>query len=94
MEAQDILNMIIAILGIAGTIGGVVTRISVKNSNQIAENITKALTPISYEIRTLNSHLDNNKVEHKEFKVQLEEHEDCLHDHDKRITVLEKGGPK
>jgi len=94
MEAQDILNMIIAIFGIAGTIGGVVTRISVKNSNRIAENITKAITPLSYEIRTLNAHLENNNLEHKDFKEQLEEHEDCLHDHDKRIYVLEKGGLK
>lgn len=94
MEAQDILNMIIAVLGIAGTIGGFVTRLAVKNSKHIAENITKAITPLSHEIRMLNAHLENNNKEHKEFKEQLEEHEDCLHDHDKRIYVLEKGGLK
>lgn len=90
MDAQNILNIVATVLGISGIIGGFITRQSLKLNNKIADSIKESLTPITYEIRTLNSHLDTNKEDHKEFKIQLEDHEECLYDHDKRITVLEK----
>ena len=90
MDTQNILNIVATVLGISGIIGGFITRQSLKLNNKIADSIKESLTPITYEIRTLNSHLDTNKEDHKEFKIQIEDHEECLHDHDKRITVLEK----
>ena len=90
MEAQDVLNMVATILGIAGIIGGFITKQSLKLNKKIADSLKESLTPIAYEIKALNTHLDTNKEDHKEFKIQLEDHEECLHDHDKRITVLEK----
>lgn len=90
MDAGNIISLITGVFGIAGTIGGIVTWLSTQNNKRIADSITKAITPLTYEMKTLNSHLEVNSVEHKEFKEKMEEHDDCLHDHDKRITVLEK----
>ena len=92
MDAGNVISLITGVFGIAGTVGGVVTWLAAKNNAKIADSITKALTPLSYEMKQLNSHLEANNVEHKGFKEVLDEHGDFIHDHDKRITVLEKIG--
>lgn len=92
MDAGNMIGLITGIFGIAGTVGGVVTWFNNRSNKIIAESIIKALTPITYEIKTLNSHLETNNAEHKTFRELLEEHGDCIHDHDIRITVLEKTG--
>ena len=92
MDVNNAISLITGVFGIAGTVGGVVTWLVARNNAKIADSITKALTPLSYEMKELNSHLKAINVEHKEFKEILDEHGDCIHDHDKRITVLEKIG--
>lgn len=92
MDAGNVISLITGVLGIAGTVGGVVTWLSARSNAKIADSITKALTPLSYEMKALNTHLEANNVEHKGFREMLKDHEDCIHDHDTRITVLEKIG--
>lgn len=94
MEAGTILGLIAGVLGIMGTIGGFITWLNAQSNKKIANSITAALSPLTYEIKTLNSHLEANSIEHKEFKEVLQEHEDSIHEHDKRITVLERFGGK
>ena len=92
MDAGNVISLITGVFGIAGTVGGVVTWLAARNNAKIADSITKALTPLSYEMKELNSHLKANNVEHKEFKEILDEHGECIHDHDKRISILETIG--
>lgn len=92
MDAGNIISLITGVLGVAGAIGGIVTWLSTQNNKRIADSITKALTPLTYEMKSLNSHLEVNIIEHKEFKGMLDEHDDRLNDHDKRIYLLEKFG--
>lgn len=94
MDAGNVISLITGVFGIAGAVGGFVTWLNSRSNKRIAESITKALTPLIYEIKALNTHLEANNVEHKEFKGVLEQHEECLHDHDKRIAILETIGGK
>ena len=94
MDVSLIIGLITSVLGIMGIVGGFITWLNSQSNKRIANSITAALSPLTYEIKTLNSHLEVNSIEHKEFSKMLEEHEDGLHDHDKRITVLEKSGGK
>lgn len=94
MDAGNVISLITGVFGIAGAIGGFITWLNAQSNKRIANSITEALTPLTYEIKALNTHLEANGVEHKEFKGILEEHEDSLHDHETRITVLEKFGGK
>jgi len=94
MDVGLIIGLITGVLGIMGAIGGFITWLNSQSNKRIANSITAALSPLTYEIKTLNSHLEVNSIEHKEFKEILQEHEDNIHNHDKRITVLENFGGK
>lgn len=94
MDFGTIVGIIGGVLGIAGTLGGVVGWLVDKSNKRIADSITQAIIPLTYEMKALNTHLEANNVEHKGFREMLEDHEDCIHDHDKRITILEKIGGK
>jgi len=88
------MGLITSALGIMGVVGGFITWLNSQSNKKIANSITAALSPLTYEIKTLNSHLEVNSIEHKEFKETLQEHEDSIHEHDKRIAVLETFGGK
>lgn len=92
MDANTAIGLITGVFGIMGAVGGFITWLNSQSNKRIADSITRALSPLTYEIKALNTHLEANNVEHKEFKGLLDEHEDCLHDHDKRITILEQIG--
>lgn len=94
MDVSTIIGLITGIITIMGAIGGFITWLNSQSNKKIASSITAALSPLIYEIKALNTHLEANGEEHKEFKGILEEHEECLHDHDKRITILEQIGGK
>lgn len=94
MDASTIIGLITGIFAIMGAVGGFITWLNSQSNKKIASSITAALSPLTFEIKTLNSHLEANGVEHKEFKGVLQEHEECLHDHDKRISILETIGGK
>lgn len=94
MDAGNVISLITGVFAIMGAVGGFITWLNSQSNKKIASSITAALSPLTFEIKTLNSHLEANGVEHKEFKGVLQEHEDSLHDHETRITVLEKFGGK
>lgn len=89
MEFEKLLGLISMIFGIIGFAGGFVTWIASKNTDKMASSIKDAINPLSYEIRTLNKTLEDNAKEHEGFKTTLKEYDDCLDNHEKRITVLE-----
>jgi hypothetical protein len=94
MEIQSIIGLISGVFAIIGTAGGFVTWLASKNTQKMASSIERAINPLAFEIRTLNKTLETNAKEHEDFKVVLKEYDDCLGDHETRITVLEKTGGK
>lgn len=56
-----------------------------------ARDLKETLDPLTYQIKTLNENLKESQEDRKNIHIELEEHEDRLHSHDKRITVLERG---
>lgn len=56
-----------------------------------ARDLKETLDPLTYQIKTLNENLKESQEDRKNIHIELEEHEDRLHNHDKRITVLERG---
>jgi len=56
-----------------------------------ARDLKETLNPLTYQIKTLNENLKESKEDRKNIHIELGEHEDRLHNHDKRITVLERG---
>lgn len=94
MSIGNVVSLIAGVFGIMGMVGGFVTWILSRNTNKIEGSITRALTPLTYEIKTLNSHLEVNAAEHKGFRKELDEHGDLLNDHNTRISILENTGGK
>lgn len=96
MGIQNLIGLISGVFAIIGAAGGFVTWLASKNTEKMATSIKGAIDPLAYEIRTLNKTLEDNAKEHESFKVTLKEYDECLDDHETRITVLEKigGNPK
>ena len=60
-------------------------KVSEKNSRDLRETIV----PLTYQIRTLNDNLKESQEDRKNIHAELEEHDDRIHNHENRITILE-----
>lgn len=90
MGFEKLLGLISGIFAIIGFAGGFVTWLASKNTEKMASSIKGAIDPLAYEIRTLNKTLEDNAKDHEGFKMTLKEYDECLDNHETRITVLEK----
>jgi len=84
------LGIIATIMGIIGSMAAAVTWVSQKNEERMGNAIKDALTPLTYELRDLNNNLNDSKEDRKNMHIILDEHDDSLKEHDKRISILER----
>jgi len=83
------LGVIATAIGIIGSMAGAVAWVSQKNEKRMGNAIKDALTPLTYELRDLNNNLNDSKEDRKNMHIILDEHDDKLQDHEKRIYRLE-----
>lgn len=65
-----------------------------ENSKELQEGYTNAInasiTPLTHSIELLNHNLQESRQDRENIHGVLDEHEDTLIDHDKRISFLER----
>jgi len=86
----DFLQLISIIISIGGSVFGAVVYINKYQNDRLERAIKQALSPVTYQIQSLNTFLADNKEDHHEIHLQLDELDKFVDKHEIRITVLEK----
>jgi len=89
VEIGTWLSLVATAFGIIGAMAGAISWLSKKSEDRMGRAIKDALTPLTNQISNLNNNLNESKEDRKNIHLELEEHDDCIKNHDKRITVLE-----
>lgn len=89
-DATTYLSFIATLFGVIGSMTAAISWISKKNEERMGRAIKDALSPLTHQMETLNNNLCESKEDRRKIHEELEEHEDKLFDHDKRISLLEK----
>lgn len=66
------------------------TKALIEAQKKQADHLEKTLMPLTYQIKSLNENLNESKKDREAIHEELEEHEEQLIDHDKRISILER----
>lgn len=86
----DTLQLISIVISIGGSVFGAVVYINKYQNERLERAIKQANDPLTYEIKTLNAFLSDNKEDHKVIHEQLDDLDCRVDDHELRITIIEK----
>lgn len=86
----DTLQLISIVISIGGSVFGAVVYINKYQNERLEKAIKQATSPLTWEIKSLNTFLADNKEDHKVIHDQLDALDKCVDDHELRITIIEK----